>query len=131
MEESNNVKSTGSGWKKSKNFIYWILGGIIIVFLAISYMPTQRGGFHLFAEPVQTYWNDVKNNMLRNHDVEEIEVVNKKTIHIYLKKSSYQKYADRFPGGISSPSKGGPQFSFEIASLDVFNSELDKKLSEF
>ncbi len=101
----------------------YIYGAILIIVLAIQFYGT--GG-----RPVETNWQEVKNTMLKNGDIEKIVIVNKTEAEIYLKESSYDKYKAKLESGISAPSKMGPHFTFNIGSVDVFESNLEKAQKE-
>ena len=126
----NNVpkgakKPSGSGSKLTPKFnpIY-IYGIILIAFFAIQYYTS--GG-----SPVETSWQEVKNTMLKNGDVEKIVVVNKSQSDIYLKEAAYEKYKSKFPQNFGAPTKVGPHFYFTIGSVDVFEKNLESALTEF
>ncbi|MEI6274374.1 MAG: ATP-dependent zinc metalloprotease FtsH [Prolixibacteraceae bacterium] len=101
----------------------YIYGIIILAFFAFQFYGS--GG-----KPVETNWREVKNTMLKNGDVEKIVVVNKTEAEIYLKESSYDKYKAKMEQGISVPPKAGPHFTFNIGSVDVFESNLAKEQEE-
>ncbi len=101
----------------------YIYGIIILIFIAIQY-------FGASGTPVETNWQEVKNSMLKNGDIEKIVVVNKSTAEIYLKESAYEKYKNKLNQGFSAPSKLGPHFSFTIGSVDVFEANLEKAQAE-
>ena len=63
----------------------YIYGILLIAFFAIQYYTS--GG-----APVETSWQEVKNTMLKNGDIDKIVVVNKSQSDIYLKEGSYDKY---------------------------------------
>lgn len=118
-------KSSGSGSKLTPRFnpIY-IYGILLVAFFAIQYYTS--GG-----SPVETSWQEVKNTMLKNGDVEKIVVVNKSQSDIYLKEASYDKYKSKFPQNFGAPTKVGPHFYFTIGSVDVFEKNLENALAEF
>ena len=125
----NNVprgpkKPSGSGTKNGPKFnpIY-IYGILLIAFFVISYF-TNNG------TPVETSWQEVKNTMLKNGDVEKIVVVNKSQSDIYIKESAVEKYKSKFPQNFA-PAKTGPHFYFTIGSVDVFEKNLENALVEF
>jgi cell division protease FtsH len=102
----------------------YIYGLLLLAFFAIQYFSS--GG-----SPVETNWQEVKNTMLKNGDIEKIDVINKSQADIYLKESAYEKYKSKLEQGLSSPSKAGPHFYFTIGSVDVFESNLDKAQKEY
>jgi cell division protease FtsH len=102
----------------------YVYGFLLLAFFAIQYFST--GG-----TPVETNWQEVKNTMLKNGDIDKIVVINKSQADIYLKESAYEKYKSKLDQGFGSPSKSGPHFYFTIGSVDVFESNLDKAQKEF
>jgi len=103
--------------KAPKFNLYWIYGVIIISFLAIQW-------FTLGTDPVETNWKDVKTTMLANNDIKKIIVVNEKEAQVYLKDTSYDKYAAKLNNGFTAPAKIGPHFFFTIGSVDSFEKNL-------
>jgi cell division protease FtsH len=98
----------------------YIYGLLIVIFMGIQFYGS--GG-----RPVETNWREVKNTMLKNGDVDKIVVVNKTEAEIFLKESSYEKYKAKLDQGFSVPPKAGPHFTFNIGSVDVFESNLAKE----
>ena len=117
----NNLKQPN---KTPKVNPYWIYGVIIVAFLAIQW-------FTLGAGPVETNWKEVKSGMLANNEIKKIIVVNEKEAQIYLKETSYDKYAEKLNTGFSAPSKVGPHFFFTIGSVDSFEKNLQEAQSDF
>ena len=101
------------------NVIY-IYGLIMLAVVALNFYGS--GG-----KPVETNWREVKNTMLKNGDIETIVVVNKSEAEIYLKESAYEKYKSKLEGAFTVPPKAGPHFTFNIGSVDVFESNLAKE----
>ena len=96
---------------------YWIYGVIIVLFLAIQWFALGSG-------PVATNWTEVQTKMLPNSDIQKIIVVNEKEAQIYLKESSYDKYAAKLKNSFSAPPKEGPHFFFEIGPPEAFATKL-------
>ena len=122
-KSSKRIMGNGKNMTPKFNPIY-IYGILLLAFFAIQYFST--GG-----APVETNWQEVKNTMLKNGDIEKIVVINKSQADIYLKESSYEKYKSKLDQGFGSPPKVGPHFFFTIGSVDVFESNLDKAQKEF
>ena len=97
---------------------YWIYGLAILAFFAIQF-------FSFGGSPIETNWQYVKNTMIKNHDIEKIEIINKEKAQIYLKKDSYEDYAKKLDKGINPPAKTGPHFFFNIGSVETFNDNLN------
>jgi cell division protease FtsH len=119
-----NLGNFKPGGKPPKFNPYWIYGIVIVIFLAIQYFSFGGG-------PVKTTWNEVKNDMLEQHDIERIVVVNREEAQIYLKESSYDDYADKLNTGLGAPSKFGPHFVFTIGSVETFESNLQEAQANF
>lgn len=121
-----NKNPMGGGANNSSPFKFnpiYIYGLIILAVIAIQFFGTS-------GTPVETNWQEVKNTMLKNGDIDKIVVVNKNVAEIYLKESSYDKYKNKLNQGFSSPAKLGPHFSFTIGSVDVFEANLEKAQAE-
>ncbi len=104
--------------KTPKFNAYWVYGIIAIVFIVVQfYISNTRS-------PVETNWSVVKSKMLANQDIARIVVVNEKHANIYLKKDRLDKYKDDFSGSFSKPSESGPQFTFNIGSVETFERNL-------
>ena len=118
-------KPSAMGQKPTSRFNpMYVYGILLIAIFAIQYFTS--GG-----NPVETSWQEVKNTMLKNGDVEKIVVVNKSQSDIFLKEASYEKYKSKFTQGFSAPAKIGPHFFFTIGSIDVFEKNLESAQAEF
>ncbi len=112
----SNKKNDKKGGPKFN--AYWIYGIIAIVFILIQfYFSNSRG-------PVETNWSEVKSTMLANQDVERVVVVNEKKANIYIKKDRLNKYESMFKNNFTKPSETGPQFTFNIGSVETFERNL-------
>jgi len=118
-----NRKSGGGNKLTPKFNPIYIYGILLLAFVAIQYFSS--GG-----SPVETNWQEVKNTMLKNGDIEKIVVVNKTQADIYLKETSYEKYKSKLDQAFGAPSKTGPHFFFTVGSIDVFEANLEKAQSE-
>ncbi len=112
-----NKKSDG---KPPKFNAYWIYGIVAIVFIVIQFYVSESRA------PVQTNWNKVKTTMLANNDIERIVVVNNKQANIYLKKDRIKNYEQEFSGNFAKPAETGPQFTFNIGSVESFERNLSE-----
>ena len=96
------------------NMIYILLGVLIIGWWMMSGGSTTK----------ETTWDEVRTEYLDRNDVEKIVIVNRETAEVYLKKSRVStllkdtKYRNL--------SMEGPQFTFNIGSLDYFQSTFEK-----
>jgi cell division protease FtsH len=66
--------------------------------------------------------------MIADGDIDKYVIVdNRKTVKVYLKKSSIPKYSEQLNKGISGKySEGGPHFSFKITGAETFQKEMDE-----
>jgi len=103
--------------KKPKFNIFWVYGAILVGVLLMQY-------FFSTPEPKTTTWQEFKNGMLANHDVEKVVVIrNEGIVEVFLKPESLKKY-DSTGGGLSGLSGVGPHYSFTIGSIDKFEENL-------
>ncbi len=123
-KKAPNLGNFKPGGKPPKFNIYWIYGILIVVFLAFNY-------FSLGGGPVETNWQEVKNTMINNHDIDRIVVVNKEEAQIYLKEESISNYEDELNKGFSAPSQIGPHFYFTIGSVDTFEEKMEEAQSDY
>ena len=119
-----NKKNPGGVKINPKFNLIYVYGFLLLAFFVIHYMTS--GG-----APVETSWQEVRNTMLKNGDVDKIVVVNKSQADIFLKEASYEKYKSKLDLGIGSPAKIGPHFFFTIGSVDVFEKNLESAVAEF
>ncbi len=115
--------SKNKGKKQKPKFnIYWVYGAIAIIFLALQFFSLGNTG------PKEITWQEFERSMLRNGDVDKIEVINRQMAEIYIKKdrlsnSRYKDVAQKKGLGISG---SAPQYFFTIGSVEIF----EKKLSD-
>ena len=125
-EEKDNKPKKDSNIKPPKFNIYWIYGAIAVLFIAINFINTG-------SEPQSISWNRFENDMLKNHDVEKIVVVNRENVEVYIKqdKISQSKYADIKNGTFNKGSLKGPHYSFTIGSVEYFEQRLEKVQQDY
>lgn len=106
------------GDKKPKFNMSWIFGVIALLLFGTFFMSPMGGS------PIEIDWKRFKVEMLKNHDVLKIEVVNNDRAEIFIKpeKLNESRYADAAKGA----SKFGinPQYFFTIGSVDKFEEQL-------
>lgn len=110
-----------SGLKKPKFSVYWIYAIIAILFIYIFNSNLGQKAKKITPHMFET-------EMLANQDVDKIVIINRDMAEIYLKPEviddpRYQKY---FGKGLSSPSRRGPHFFFQIGSIDLFFTRLEE-----
>ncbi len=114
MAEKGNSFIPPKG-KRPKFSFYWIYAILAIVFIAIQYFN--------YSNPVQERsWNKLE-EMLKKQDIEKLVVINKEKAEIYIKKdklksdTAYKEFTKRSFGSTSS---SGPEFFYQIGSVDIF-----------
>jgi len=129
----DNNSGTGSNGKfpnlnrnKKKFSAYWIYGLILVIFVAMQFFNTGK-------QPIKTDWKRFKNEMLIEHDVARLIVVNGKTLEIFIKedKLNSPKYKDLTDKGVITSSKKGPHYSFDIGSQEAFEKRLEDAQKDF
>ena len=81
-------------------------------------------------DPVRSDWNTV-DEMIRNGDVEKIDIVNRDVAEVTLKKGAAEKYrSDTTRPQFKRMPEEGVQLVFNIGSVDSFRQELDKAEGE-
>jgi AFG3 family protein len=115
-------KDSMSGSPKPKFNIYWIYGLIILAIISIQFFKI---GNHI--EDISSSQFD---DMLRAHDVLKVEVINKEKVQVYLKtdKIVTDKYKALFKNAVS---KTGPQFTFNLGTVDGFVNEMKEIQKDF
>ena len=107
------------GGKRPKFNIYWVWAAVAVVILSWGLLGSGE-----VTHP--TDWDSVK-TMIEQGDVQKIVVVNKETAEVYLKPDKVAEYAGQKDyKGLSAQ---GPQFAFNIGSLDYFQHNLENTLS--
>ena len=103
----------------------WLYFFVIIFMLAISFF-TRFGN-----DTKQISWLDFEQNILSQHDVARIEVINKEIAEIYIKpeKLSKNRYKDLSDGIFTSDT--GPQYSMQIGSVESFENKLNEAQQDF
>lgn len=106
--------------KKPKFSIYWVYGIIALIFIILQF-------FNMGSSSVQTDIGKFK-EMMKQGDIEKVEVVNGKTVEIYIKpdRLASGKYEDAKGSGFSSFSQSGPHYYFEIGSLEYFENKMEE-----
>jgi cell division protease FtsH len=112
MDNNNKPASPENGGNRFNGF--WIYGVIILTFLAIN-MFTMIG-----AENKQLTQNRLE-QMIRDADIEKIEVVNNQKALIYIKKGSLSKYSDVEKSNLSTDRY---HYFMDIGNVEVFSTSL-------
>ena len=76
----------------------------------------------------KTNWDSVK-VMIERGDVQKIDVINKETAEVYIKADKLASYTEKEE--YKELPKQGPQFVFNIGSLDYFQSDFESTLTQY
>jgi len=124
-EDINNpLQQNNKG--KSKFNAYWIYGLVALAILGLQFLNFGQDP----SEISSTKFKEI----LQSHDVERISVINKEFAEVYIKadRLSSPKYKDLLTKKSFSPmAKTGPQFVFNIGSIDLFNKQMDEAQKDF
>lgn len=104
--------------KPPKFNVYWVYILIIAGILFLQFFYSGKSA-------VVTSWQEVKNQMLANNEVQKLIVVrNQLKVEVFLKETAIDKYKDRLGTGIRAVPKTGPHFNFTIGSIETFEKQL-------
>jgi cell division protease FtsH len=120
-QNTNPKKGKNNDKGPSPKFnIYWIYGILAVAFILINIFFSGSGASKID-------WQRFEREMVQNHDVEKIVVVNKEIAQVYLKRDSWGagRYDDLKPKGFGSWSESSPHCYFNIGSLDFFEEKLN------
>lgn len=113
MQENNNG-SSGQKNRRKPNF-YWIYAIMAIAFFAIMFYDTG-------SEPEDIQFQRFEKDMLAQHEVEKLVVVNEKYVEVYIRPdvvksdSTYKDAANR--------EGKGPHYTIKFVSLEGFEKQL-------
>jgi AFG3 family protein len=71
--------------------------------------------------------------MLKTHDVAKLEVINRETVNVYIKKEklSQEKYKAVSSKAFSNTPNEGPHFKFTIGDVATFEKKIEEAQKEF
>lgn len=118
-------KKPDDNGKKPKFNLYWIYGLIALAFIAIQIFGTG-------SKPLEINFQKFERDMLRDGDVDKVEVVNREIARIYIKQDRLHlpKYEELFDRGFASASRTGPHYLFTIGSVELFEERLRESQEE-
>lgn len=97
-----------------------VMWGYLLIFVIIFGWWMMSDG----ASPKETTWDEVRTEYLDRNDVEKIVIVNREIAEVYLKKGRVSALLND-PKYKNLPMEG-PQFTFNIGSLDYFQTTYEK-----
>ncbi len=116
QNNNNNPKNPQQPKKKGPrpNF-YWIYAILAIVFLAMYFF---NGG----PEPEEINWQKLERQMIQNHQVEKIVIVNNKYAEIFLTKDAIEN--DTTYKKLNEKNARGPHFIYTFTTVESFEKQL-------
>ena len=127
----NNVNQNPINRQKNKTpkFNYnWIFGIVAIALLGFMFLsPTSSN------QPIEVSWNRVEQEMLKNHDINKLVVINKEKVEVFIKpeKLSESRYSDVNKSNKKVTYTLNPQYFFTIGSVDTFDRNLSKACEKY
>ena len=110
---SNNKNNNTNKPKKKINF-YWIYAILFAVFLGSIFLNSPKNSQEIDKGKLIT--------LLKDRDVEKIDLVNGEVAEIYLNETGRNKY---FPNDKSNSFSQTPDYTFRIGSLERFEQDLE------
>ena len=116
MESRNSRDSQPNNTPKFNS--YWIYGLVALLLLALNFYSLSNTN----KKPIE--WGRFE-QMLRAGDVQELDVINKETAHVYIKSDRLEKseYGDANQSSLGAPR---PHYKFEIGSVESFEAKLER-----
>jgi len=104
--------------------VYWIYILIILGILGLNL-------FYSTKEPIETTWQDVQVQMIKQGDIKKLVVVrNSGKVEVYIKDNSLSKYSGKLGQDAENVNRKGPHFFFTIGSIDAFERQLEEAQEE-
>ncbi len=124
QQKSEEKKDSRQGFQKPKspkfNFnFYWVYGLVSFIIIAIYLFDFKENARNVS-------WNDFVTTMVQTNDVDKIEVVNKETVNVYIKKSSLkqEKFKAVAKNNFNTGDNAGPHYKFTIGDVGTFAADL-------
>ena len=119
-KQSNNQNKPNLGKNLFPKSLYWIYLLIGVMIFTQVFMMQQYA-------TKEITWNKFEQEMLATDDVRLLEVVNKKSVKIYIKENriEQEKYEE------ANKNKYNPQYNMEIGSIEVFEGKLAKAKEKY
>ena len=101
----------------------WIWGAVIAIIIGYSFFSNGP------SQPVAGDWNTVE-KMIRDGEVERIEVLNKNTAKVYLTEDAISKYRADENSRFKGIPEHGEQLYFTIGSVDILDRDVKQAVEE-
>jgi AFG3 family protein len=104
------------------NWIFYLMLINLVIFFLVSRNQSLE----------EISWPVFNNEMLQQHDVARVDIVNKETAEVYIKPDSLKKPRYRNVAKLfKNTTNPGPHYSFKIGSLSYFEQKLDAAQANF
>ncbi|HEX5555849.1 MAG TPA: ATP-dependent zinc metalloprotease FtsH [Chitinophagaceae bacterium] len=116
---NGNVNNNGKSPKKGPKFnLYWVYAIIGIVLLSMNF-------FDFHNKPKEISFQEFQRDLLANHDVQKLVVVNKSDVEVYIKpdKLNEPQFKDVAHGNFGAVNPG-PHYHFTIGDVQTFQDNL-------
>ena len=101
----------------------WIWGAIVAIIIGYSLFSNGP------SDPISGDWNTVE-GMIRNGEVERIEVLNKNTAKVYLTEEAIAKYRADEGSRFHNIPEHGEQLYFTIGSVDILDRDVKQAVAD-
>lgn len=120
MEQKNTPPKKPGISKKPKFNVYWIYGGLFLLFIGMNFINT--GG-----NLKEVQWYKVE-QIVENSDLKQVVIVNKETVELFLKPESISKAEYKDASNTKSNTFGiqEAQYYYTPFSMDDFSKKWDK-----
>ena len=124
MNPLNKIPKPG-GSKFNFNFT-WIYGILFILIFGVQFMDFAN-------KPKEVTWVAFEMEMLKNHDVAKLEVINKEYVNVFIKKDklSQEKYKAVATKAFSNSANPGPHYFFTIGDVGSFEKKMEEAQKDF
>ncbi len=113
--DNNNSNSNKPNNSNNKFSSYWIYGLLAVFLLALNFYGLTGSS----PEPLK--WGDFE-RMVREGDISDLQLINDKEVHVYLKEDAMDKYKALKPAVSKFGSR--PNFTFEAINAEDFKNEI-------
>ena len=120
--KNNNKKEKGN-IKVIRINGMWIWGAVIAIIIGYSFFSNGP------SQPVAGDWNTVE-KMIRDGEVERIEVLNKNTAKVYLTEEAITKYRADKNSRFKGIPEHGEQLYFTIGSVDILDRDVKQAIED-
>ncbi|MBN1598101.1 MAG: ATP-dependent zinc metalloprotease FtsH [Bacteroidales bacterium] len=127
-DKMNEGKKPDPNDNKNKNKFSSFLIPVIIGMTLISMFMFNKG-----RSPIPVDWRTFKSEMLLEHDVERIVIVNQTFAEIYIKQDRLDspKYSEVLNRGLNKFARTGPHYQYNFPSVDNFITMLEEAQVNF